>query len=80
MEDNDWVSYPKFIFDLIYPPQGKELQIISSDRKTNFARFDEYTLFGNLLSNIGFRSDQMMWAQGGLNPWPTGYEPVALPG
>ena len=20
------------------------------------------------------------WAQGGLNPWPTGYEPVALPG
>lgn len=63
MEDNDFVSYPKFIFDLICPPQGKELQIISSDRKTNFTiRFDECTLFdfGNLLSNIGFRSDQMM--------------------
>jgi hypothetical protein len=22
----------------------------------------------------------LAWAQGGLNPWPTGYEPVALPG
>jgi len=22
----------------------------------------------------------LIWAQGGLNPWPTGYEPVALPG
>ena len=23
---------------------------------------------------------KLIWAQGGLNPWPTGYEPVALPG
>jgi hypothetical protein len=29
---------------------------------------------------LGLKVRDVLWAQGGLNPWPTGYEPVALPG
>jgi hypothetical protein len=33
----------------------------------------------DILAHHLCRNDTV-WAQGGLNPWPTGYEPVALPG
>jgi hypothetical protein len=63
MEDNDWTAYTKDLFDLIIPTQGRELRIISKDKKTDFViRFDEYSLldFGNLLSGSGFSSDHIM--------------------
>jgi hypothetical protein len=62
MENNDWTAYAKEIFDLISPPQGRQLKIISKDRRTNFTiRFDEYSLFdfGNLMYS-GFTSDTTM--------------------
>lgn len=45
MEDNDWVSYPPELFDLVCKPQGRELQIKSNDSQTEMKiRFDDYTL------------------------------------
>ncbi len=63
MENNDWTVYTKDIFDLICPAQGKELQIISKDKRINFTfRFDEYSLFdfGNLMDDSDFKSDATM--------------------
>jgi hypothetical protein len=63
MEDNDWTAHTDEVFDLICPPQGKELRIISKDKGTDYTiRFDEYSLFdfGNLLSRIGFVSNPIM--------------------
>jgi hypothetical protein len=63
MENNDWTVYTKEIFDVICPPQGKELQIISKDKKTDFTiRFRDYSLFdfGNLMYDSGFTIDTTM--------------------
>jgi hypothetical protein len=63
MENNDWIAYAKEIFDLICPPQGRELQIISKDRRTNFTiRFDQYSLFdfGRLMYDSGYKRDTTM--------------------
>lgn len=63
MENNDWTAYTEEVFDLICPPRGKDLRIISKDKGTDFTvRFDEYSLFdfGNLLSRSGFTSNHIM--------------------
>jgi hypothetical protein len=62
MENDDW-TYTHEVFDLICPPQGKQLQIISKDKKTDFTiRFDEYPLieFGNLLYVNRFTSNNIV--------------------
>jgi hypothetical protein len=44
MENNDWTAFTDEVLDLVCPPRGKELQIISKDKKTDFKiRFDEYS-------------------------------------
>ena len=63
MENNDWTVYTKEIFDLICPPQGKEIQIISKDKSTVFTiRFRDYSLFnfGGLMYESGYTSDTTM--------------------
>jgi len=45
MEDNIWIAYSKRLFDLRCSTQGKELEIVSKDGRTNFSmRFDDYAL------------------------------------
>lgn len=40
--DSDWVTYNERVIDVICPPSGKELSLISKDHKTNLAiRFDD---------------------------------------
>ncbi len=60
MERNDWVVYPTHLFDLVCPAQGKELVIISKDKKTEFkVRFNEYPLnkFKKFLYSMSIESN-----------------------
>jgi hypothetical protein len=63
MENNFWTAYTEHLFDLVCPAQGKELTIISKDKRTNFEiRFDDYSrlAFGSLLYDNGFTSNNIM--------------------
>ena len=45
MENNDWIINTRTIIDLNCPPQGKELEIKSKDKSTNFKiRFNDYSI------------------------------------
>lgn len=45
MEENDWIVHTPDLFDLICPPQGKELEIKAKDETTEFKiRFDDYDM------------------------------------
>lgn len=45
MKNNFWTAVGRKLFDLRCSPQGKELEIISRDKQTNFSmRFDDYPL------------------------------------
>lgn len=45
MEDNYWTAISSELFDLHCSAQGKVLEIVSKDKKTNFSmRFDDYSI------------------------------------